>query len=98
MAGQNNLPEEKNWEPAVYQLEVTDLAEGGPNGVMNTQAKQLANRTAYLKDELEKTKAAIPGTTEFDRITQQLASLDVSKMERRTDHLEEPGPLGGSGV
>ena len=88
MAGQNNLPEEKNWEPAVYQLEVTDLAEGGPNGVMNTQAKQLANRTAYLKDELEKTKAAIPGTTEFDRISQQLASLDVSKMERRTDHLE----------
>ena len=88
MTIQNKLPEEAKWEAGVYQLEVTDLAEGGPNGVLNTQAKQLSNRTAYLKSELEKTQASIPGTEAFDRIAQQLSSLDVSKVERRTDHLE----------
>lgn len=84
----NNLPETKEWTAGIRQLEVTDLAEGGPNGVMNTQAKQLANRTAYLRDELEKTQASIPGTEEFDRIKQELSGLDVSKVSSRTDHLE----------
>lgn len=84
----NNLPETVEWTAGIRQLEVTDLAEGGPNGVMNTQAKQLANRTAYLKHLCEQLAAAIPGTEQFDKITQELASLDVSKVERRTDHLE----------
>ena len=84
----NNLPETVEWTAGIRQLEVTDLAEGGPNGVMNTQAKQLANRTAYLKHLCEQLAAAIPGTEQFDKIAQELASLDVSKVERRTDHLE----------
>lgn len=84
----NNLPEQVKWETGIYQLETTDLAEGGPNGVMNTQAKELANRTVYLKQLCDQLAAAIPGTEQFDAIIQQLASLDVSKVERRTDHLE----------
>lgn len=50
-----NLPESSVWEAGVYQLETTDPVIGGPEGVDNKQAKQLANRTVYLKgaaDEL----------------------------------------------
>ncbi|MDG4811644.1 hypothetical protein P8629_01365, partial [Hydrogenovibrio sp. 3SP14C1] len=48
-----NLPETAQWEAGVYQLETTDPVEGGPNGIDNEQAKQLANRTAFLKGQLE---------------------------------------------
>ena len=48
-----NLPESNQWENGIYQLETTDPVEGGPNGIDNQQAKQLANRTAYLKAQVE---------------------------------------------
>ncbi len=44
------LTESSTWEPGVYQLEVTDPVAGGPTGVMNVQARELANRTAWLKE------------------------------------------------
>lgn len=44
-----NLPESSLWETGIYQLEETDPVQGGPNGIDNQQAKQLANRTVYLK-------------------------------------------------
>jgi len=48
-----NLPEANTWEPGIYQIEKTDPVDGGPDGLSNTQGKQLANRTAYLKREVE---------------------------------------------
>jgi hypothetical protein len=48
-----NLPEAASWETGIYQLEETDPVQGGPNGIDNTQAKQLANRTVYLKSQIE---------------------------------------------
>lgn len=48
-----NLPESATWEGGIYQLEKTDPVDGGPDGISNNQAKQLANRTAYLKQEVE---------------------------------------------
>ncbi|GAK43597.1 bacteriophage tail fiber protein [Tepidicaulis marinus] len=48
-----NLPEAATWEGGIYQLELTDPVQGGPDGISNNQAKQLANRTAYLKQEVE---------------------------------------------
>lgn len=44
-----NLTEINNWEPAIYQLAPADPVEGGAGGISNLQAKQLANRTKYLK-------------------------------------------------
>ena len=41
--------ETPNWEAGIRQLEITDPIQGGPDGVDNIQAKQLANRTSYLK-------------------------------------------------
>lgn len=48
-----NLTELEQWELGVYQLETTDPVLGGADGIDNLQAKQLANRTNYLKAQLE---------------------------------------------
>lgn len=44
-----NLTEKTIWETGIYQLETADPVEGGAEGKSNQQAKQLANRTAWLK-------------------------------------------------
>lgn len=44
-----NLQEIAQWEDNVYRLETADPIVGGENGLANRQAKQLANRTAWLK-------------------------------------------------
>lgn len=49
-----NLPETPQWEDGVYQIEVSDPVLGGPDGISNRQAKQLASRTTYLKQKVEK--------------------------------------------
>lgn len=48
-----NLPESQEWAPGIYQLETSDPVLGGPEGVSNQQAKQLANRTSWLKKMIE---------------------------------------------
>lgn len=48
-----NLPENPTWEPGIRQLELTDPVQGGPDGTDNIAPKQLANRTAWLKQEVE---------------------------------------------
>lgn len=48
-----NLPETPVWETGIYQLEETDPVQGGLNGIDNQQGKQLANRTAWLKSQVE---------------------------------------------
>lgn len=47
-----NLREENKWEEGIYQLEVTDPVVGGIDGISNKQAKQLANRTKFLKESI----------------------------------------------
>jgi len=53
-----NLPEADQWEAGIYQLEITDPVLGGAEGIDNLQAKQLANRTLYLKNLLANLQAA----------------------------------------
>jgi len=45
-----NLPESSVYEAGIRQLETSDPVQGGADGVANTQAKQLANRTRWLKE------------------------------------------------
>lgn len=54
-----NLPESAAWVTGIYQMETTDYATGGVNGTANSQAKQLANRTAYLKEHMDTAEADI---------------------------------------
>lgn len=46
-----DLPETDDWTPGVYQLETSDPVLGGPDGIDNLQAKQLANRTRWLRNQ-----------------------------------------------
>lgn len=48
-----NLPETPVWEEGIYQLETTDPVQGGPDGVDNLPNRQLANRTVYLKKQID---------------------------------------------
>lgn len=48
-----NLKETPQWEEGIYQWETTDPVLGGENGIDNKPTRQLANRTAWLKQELE---------------------------------------------
>lgn len=45
--------EQIKWEEEIYLLERKDPVEGGANGVSNRQAKSLANRTRYLKAQID---------------------------------------------
>ena len=48
-----NVAESPFWESGIYQLETADPVMGGENGIDNIQAKQLANRTTWLKQQLD---------------------------------------------
>ena len=54
-----NLNETAQWETGIYQLETSDPVMGGPDGIDNRQAKQLANRTLWLKNQTEAAKRTI---------------------------------------
>jgi hypothetical protein len=48
-----DLTESATWETGVFRLETTTPAQGGPGGPMNAQAQALANRTTFLKQQVE---------------------------------------------
>lgn len=48
-----NVPETISYDAGIYQIETTDPVLGGPNGIANAQAKALANRTAFLKQQID---------------------------------------------
>lgn len=48
-----NLTELSQYDAGVYQIETTDPVLGGPDGTANAQGKALANRTKWLKDQVE---------------------------------------------
>lgn len=47
-----NITETDSFDAGVYQLETTDPALGGANGVMNTPPRSLANRTRFLLNRI----------------------------------------------
>ncbi|ECR3286663.1 hypothetical protein F1A72_01000 [Salmonella enterica] len=55
------LTETEKWEDEVYQIETSDPVLGGPDGVSNRPQKQLANRTQWLKKQLEEANIALTG-------------------------------------
>lgn len=48
-----NLFESPSWESGIYQLETTDRALAGADGILNVPFKQLANRTLALRKRLQ---------------------------------------------
>lgn len=77
-----NITEELNnpqWAEGIYQLETTDPVLGGPNGIANRQAKELAARTQYLKKKQEEYKPGAASTTKAGIV--QLSSATNSNSE-----------------
>lgn len=58
-----DLVETTQWEAGVFQIETDTPALGGPGGPANTQAQQLANRTAWLKEQVLAGLASISTAT-----------------------------------
>lgn len=59
----SNLTEQAIWEAAIYLIKTSDPVLGGENGTSNIQAKQLANRTLWLKqfaDQVNDSKGSYP--------------------------------------
>ncbi len=48
-----NLTEVPTYEAGIYRFETTDPVQGGPGGIDNLPTNQLANRTAWLKAQVE---------------------------------------------
>ena len=49
-----NLIETSRWEAGIYQWETSDPVQGGPNGIDNRPTRELANRTRWLYDQMQK--------------------------------------------
>jgi len=56
-----NVTETPTWESGIYRIETTDPILGGETGTANIQAKQLANRTLWLKARADQVDAAASG-------------------------------------
>jgi len=56
-----NVSESAIWESGIYRIETTDPILGGETGTANIQAKQLANRTLWLKARADQVDAAASG-------------------------------------
>lgn len=70
-----NLTESETWEEGVYQIELTDPVVGGADGISNRQAKQLANRTTWLKAKVD---ALISGTVSALKATKLTTARTIS--------------------
>jgi hypothetical protein len=74
------IKETANWESSIYQIEPTDPVLAGENGPANTQARQLANRTAWLKAQDDAKTAEIStarGT--YGSLNERITALQQSR-------------------
>ncbi|VXA84075.1 Phage tail protein (fragment) [Aeromonas veronii] len=80
-----NVQEIANWESGIYQIETTDPVLGGPNGIANAQAKALANRTAFLKQQIEQLNSgqiAPAWIASINYVQSELQKLDIKQSVR----------------
>lgn len=79
MAG---LKETEKWENEIYRIEENDPVHGGEDGITNKPIKQLANRTKYLKTEVEKRYIAQNASTEQVGLVQLDSSTDSNAEDK----------------
>lgn len=70
-----DVPESTEWTPGIYQWETSDPVLGGPEGIDNLPTKQLANRTRWLKDQIEK---IISGATAIGKAVKLATARTIS--------------------
>ncbi|MFD2645147.1 glycine-rich domain-containing protein [Pseudomonas japonica] len=85
-----SLPEQYDWAPGIYQLETSDPVLGGPEGIDNLQAKQLASRTQWLKNQL----AAGGVNVVAPQVVGKIADLGVTRFISTTEQTtDRPGGI-----
>jgi len=89
-----NLAEQANYPDGIYQLETTDPVVGGPEGVSNIQAKQLANRTAWLKAQVEQLLAELNAIGIEDVADLQAVLDGKAAASALTRHADNPNAHG----
>lgn len=77
-----NLPETNTYPAGIYQIELTDPVVGGVDGISNAQARQLANRTRWLKGVADEVIAA---RGDGASLGERLAGYDAFAPEQQTD-------------
>ena len=77
-----NLPEIDEFTAGVYQWEITDPAEAGPDGILNTPLKALTNRTLWLKNQLTAANAALSAETAARIAADNALQSTITLMQR----------------
>ncbi|WP_224357204.1 hypothetical protein [Klebsiella michiganensis] len=72
-----NITETARWEDGVYQIKRSDAVSGGRDGVANIQARQLANRTIYLKRALDGIQI---GEVPYSSESEAQAAIEAGKL------------------
>lgn len=78
-----HLIEEVKWEDDVYLIQRTDRVGGGVRGIANKPHSELANRTQYLKKEVDNINSALKHTLS--------SSEDNSSFDARNQRIENVG-------
>lgn len=89
------LTENNAWEDGIYQIKRGDKVTGGRDGVANIQAGQLANRTGYLKSEIDAYAGLIKSGempyTSLEAAKQAIAQGKITEGERFSARSDTPG-------
>jgi hypothetical protein len=70
-----NLPELNEFTEGVYQIETSDPVLGGVDGITNVPIKALANRTKWLKAQVEAIEAAVEAAIDAAYVQAELNKL-----------------------
>lgn len=85
------INEQATWAEDIYLIDPNDPVQGGAGGIDNLPHEQLANRTAYLKQELEGLN--IPdNSTDLEELNSKITDLEQADVtiNERIDGLDIP--------
>lgn len=91
-----NLPEQNTYPAGVYQIETTDPVVGGVDGISNIQARQLANRTRWLKGIADDVIEARAGRPTLAERMQGFDALSPESQNALLAAVQEALNLGGA--
>lgn len=84
-----HLIEEVKWEDEVYLIQRTDRVGGGVRGIANKPHGELANRTQYLKQEVNNIKSALENT-----LSTATDKLNFDARNHRIENVGKPEQKG----
>ena len=73
------VTEKPVWEGSIRLIDPNDPVQGGAGGVDNVPHEQLANRTAYLKQEVEGIKGVTTEPVTLELLLQRIKELEADR-------------------